>query len=110
MEGKPNYKTKQRTQLLDYMKTVPGQHITVNDVCDYLHRQGVNIGQTTVYRQMERMVDEGLVQKYVIDVSSPACFEYVPEQDVSVHNVFERADNLMYARKQQLKSMGARTR
>ncbi len=79
MEGKPNYKTKQRAQLLDYLKTVPGQHITVNDVCDYLHRQGVTIGQTTVYRQMERMVDEGVVNKYLIDANSPACFEYVPE-------------------------------
>ena len=81
MTGKPNYKTKQRTQLLDYMKTVPGKHITVNDVCDYLHRQGVSIGQTTVYRQMERMVDEGIMNKYVLDANTPACFEYVPESD-----------------------------
>ncbi len=81
MATKPNYRTKQREQLLDYMKTVPGEHITVGDVCDYLHRQGVSIGQTTVYRQMERMVDEGLVQKYVIDINSPACFAYIPEDD-----------------------------
>ena len=36
--------------------------------------------------------------------------DYVPERDGSVHAVFERADNLMYTRKQQLKSMGARSR
>ena len=67
MGTKPNYKTKQREQLLDYMKTVPGKHFTVNDVCEYLHRQGSTIGQTTVYRQIEKMVDEGIMQKYVID-------------------------------------------
>lgn len=36
--------------------------------------------------------------------------DYVPERDKTVHAVFERADNLMYTRKQQLKSMGARSR
>ena len=80
MGTKPNYKTKQREQLLDYMKTVQGKHITVNDVCEYMHRQGSTIGQTTVYRQMERMVDEGIMQKYVIDANSPACFEYVGQE------------------------------
>ena len=79
MGTKANYKTKPREQLLDYMKTVPGKHFTVNDVCEYLHRQGSTIGQTTVYRQIEKMVDEGIMQKYVIDANSPACFEYVPE-------------------------------
>jgi diguanylate cyclase (GGDEF)-like protein len=36
--------------------------------------------------------------------------DYAPGHDGSVHAVFERADNLMYTRKQQLKSMGARSR
>ena len=31
---------------------------------------------TTVYRQLDKMVNEGLVAKYVIDGSSSACFEY----------------------------------
>jgi Fur family ferric uptake transcriptional regulator len=38
---------------------------------------GSPIGTATVYRQLERMVDEGLVQKYTIDANTPACFEYV---------------------------------
>jgi len=35
---------------------------------------------------------------------------YEPEHDESFHEVFKRADGLMYERKQQLKSMGAVTR
>ena len=34
--------------------------------------------------------------------------EYVPGQDKNVHDVFERADALMYKRKIQLKGMGAK--
>lgn len=75
MSGK--YKTKQREELIEYLETVPGEHITVTDVCDHFKGKGLPIGQTTVYRQLERMVDEGLVGKYIIDNGTSACFEYL---------------------------------
>ena len=36
--------------------------------------------------------------------------DYIPGRDRDFHAVFQRADNLMYSRKQQLKSLGARSR
>ena len=36
--------------------------------------------------------------------------DFVPGQDTNLHAVFQRADSLMYSRKQQLKTMGARSR
>lgn len=78
--AKSKYKTKHREELLAYLKTVPGIHITVGDVCSYFKERGMAIGQTTVYRQMERMVDDGVVNKYIIDANSPACFEYIGEE------------------------------
>ena len=79
MNLKPKYRTKQREKLLEYMKTAPGKHITARDVCRYFNEQGTPIGQATVYRQLECMVNEGIVNKYIIDVGSPACFEYIGE-------------------------------
>ena len=38
---------------------------------------GISIGTTTVYRQLDRMVEQGLVAKYVVDGTSSACFEYL---------------------------------
>ena len=78
MDERTRYKTRQRDLLQEYLETVPGVHITVQDVCSHFHEIGVPIGQTTVYRQLERMVDEGLVNKYIVDSHSPACFEYLP--------------------------------
>ena len=43
-------------------------------------------------------------------VASLGMAEYEPGNDASFHEVFKRADGLMYERKQQLKSMGAATR
>ena len=76
MTTRSKYKTKQREILLDYLESVPGIHITASDVCEYFKSQGAPIGQSTVYRQLESLVDEGLVSKYTIDSGSPACFEY----------------------------------
>ena len=80
MNSKAKYKTKQREMLLGYFETVPGIHVTAADVCDYLKAQGASIGQSTVYRQLENLVDEGIIKKYIIDGNSPACFEYVDRQ------------------------------
>jgi Fur family ferric uptake transcriptional regulator len=58
MNSRSKYKTKQREILLDYFKLVPGVHITASDVCDYLKEHGAPIGKSTVYRQLESLVDE----------------------------------------------------
>ena len=87
--------------LLRYLETVPGVHITVNDVCEYFKEMGAPIGQSTVYRRLEKLVDEGLVNKYVIDVNSPACFEYVSpdshrDAEVCYHCKCEKCGKLIH--------------
>ena len=74
------YQTKQRVELLAYLERMSGQHITVNDACEYFKAQGKSVGTTTIYRQLEKMVDQGIVTKYMIDLKSPACFELVREE------------------------------
>ena len=76
---KPKYKTRQRELLIDYLKTVPGKHITAGDICEYFKIQGSPIGQSTVYRQLEELVNEGLLNKYNLSSSGAACFEYIGE-------------------------------
>ena len=112
MNSKSKYNTRQREVLLDYLETMPGTHITVNDVCEYCKNQGKPIGQSTVYRQLERMVDEGLVNKYIIDANSPACFEYVPEQEqvdleMCFHCKCERCGKLIHLRCEELAGIAA---
>ena len=42
---------------------------------------GSSIGTATVYRQLEKLVSEGLLNKYLVDEGSSACYEFVPEKD-----------------------------
>ena len=76
MGQRSNYKTSQRDILLDYLESVKNTHITAGDVCEHFKSCGASIGQATVYRRLEKLVDEGLATKYIIDTNSPACFEY----------------------------------
>ena len=78
---KAQYQTKQMAELLAFLKSVPGSHITVNDICDHFKKEGITVGMTTVYRHLERMVKQGVVAKYIIEGSSSACFEYIGGQD-----------------------------
>ncbi|MCR5509703.1 MAG: transcriptional repressor [Lachnospiraceae bacterium] len=76
MSERTKYNTKHRDRILRYLEGVQGKHITAADVCDHFRDQGDTIGQSTVYRQLERLVDEGVLNKYTIDINTPACFEY----------------------------------
>ena len=80
MAVKAQYQTKQMAKLLSYLRTVQGTHVTVADVCSYFKGQGINIGTTTVYRNLEKMVEQGLVAKYTVDGTSSACFEFLGEE------------------------------
>ena len=77
MGTKAPYQTKQMKQILAYLQTIEGTHVTAADVCSYFKEQGINVGTTTVYRNLEKMVEQGLVAKYNVDGTSSACFEYL---------------------------------
>ena len=84
MKAKGQYNTNQRKELQSYLETIAGEHTTVAEICGHFSALGKSIGTSTVYRQLERLVDEGLVEKYIVDASSPACFVYVGEHITNV--------------------------
>lgn len=110
MNSRSKYKTKQREILLDYFKTVPGVHVTASDVCDYFKSHEVPIGKSTVYRNLENLVDEGVITKYIIDANSPACFEYAAqgshnEEAVCYHCKCEKCGKLIHLHCEELEEI-----
>ncbi len=110
MKSRSKYKTKQRDILLDYLETMPGTHVTAGDVCDYFKCRGASIGQSTIYRHLENLVDEGILNKYTIDGSTPACFEYVnpsshKEDEVCFHCKCVKCGKLIHLRCEELEAI-----
>lgn len=83
MNSRGKYKTKQYDELLTYVRSMPGKHFTVNDIHNHMKEQGKAIGATTLYRHLDRMVDEGLVSKYTVDPRTPACYEYIGNDHIT---------------------------
>ena len=78
------YKTKQKAQIVAFLESVRGEHLTAKDMQERLAAQGVQLGTATLYRQLERLVNEGTVRKYALGPGNGACFEYVG-QDACTH-------------------------
>ncbi len=76
MAVKKHYQTKQQKAIEDYISGTT-EHFTVADVCAHFRGESKSLGAATVYRALERLMEEGKVKKYIIDEQSAACFEYV---------------------------------
>ena len=74
------YKTKQQELLLSCFKAMQGRHFTAEDVSAYFQKQNISIGIATIYRQIEKFVAMGVVQKYFLGEQNAACFQYMGEE------------------------------
>ena len=81
---KSAYRTKQQDLLISYMNKTHGKHFTAEDVHVHFEKKGITIGIATIYRQLEKCVEQGTVIKYFIDEHSAACFEYMGEDSSCV--------------------------
>ena len=84
MERKISYKTRWQDEILKYFREVAQGHVTASDVYEYFRANGHTIGMTTVYRQLDNLVSTGNLNKYTIEVGSPACYEYVNNQETEL--------------------------
>ena len=71
-----SYMTRQQKAVLSCIESVHGG-ASAAELAELLHARGDSVGLTTVYRQLERLVEEGRVNKYIVDGSNAAYFEYV---------------------------------
>ena len=71
------YNTKQRELILSCLRENKDNHVTVDDIMDYLKDKGAAVGKTTVYRSLDNFVKEGIVQKYNAVERMGACYQYV---------------------------------
>ena len=85
MAGKSTYRTRAQEELISYLKASPGRHHTAAEIKEYFSGQDRPIGTATIYRQLERFVEEGSIRKYVLGPGDCACYAYVPDQQCASH-------------------------
>ena len=107
---KAAYKTKQQELLFSYLREMQGKHFTAEDVRAHFEEKKLSIGIATIYRQLEKLVAEGTIQKYFIDDHSAACFEYAGETCNSAEQHFhlkcELCGRLIHLECEELEELG----
>ena len=89
-----NYKTKQRANILDYLKQNNEKHITAEDIINYFKKNGTPIGKSTIYRYLDNLVKENIIRKYVsAENGTAACFQYINNQDECTNHYHMKCTN-----------------
>lgn len=81
---KAEYNTRQRALILDFLKE-NSAHVSARDIILHLQEQGVSIGTATVYRTLDKLCEQGVVKKFVIDERSGACYQYIQGAECDEH-------------------------
>ena len=87
MKNDSGYNTRQKEKLLSYLISNKDEHTNVAGISAYLAAEGTPVGTATIYRQLDRLVEQGLVRRYAIDGKTGACYQYV-DSDAGCHQHF----------------------
>lgn len=86
MKRDSGYNTKQKEKLLNFLISNKDKHTNVQQISAYLSSEGTALGTATIYRQLDRLVEQGEVRKYIIDEKTGACYQYIDSpQDCKSH-------------------------
>ena len=75
------YNTRQKEKLIDYLIRNKEKHTNVQEISAYLSSEGSPLGTATIYRQLDKLVEAGVVRKFVIDGKMGACYQYIENTD-----------------------------
>ncbi|MEM1483245.1 Fur family transcriptional regulator [Oscillospiraceae bacterium PP1C4] len=81
MNMESGYKTRQRELILDFLTANKERHLSVDEMMDYLRGQKSPVGKSTIYRYLDRLVEQGRVRKYFLEEGKGACFQYADDPD-----------------------------
>lgn len=76
MQTQRRYHTKQQELILDCIKRKKGKFYSIEQFMTYLQQEGFRIGQTTVYRALERLTEDGVVMKIPSLDGKPARYSF----------------------------------
>lgn len=85
MSSKKQYKTKQGLRILKCLEENKNQHMNVEQLMSALQKSGESVSQATVYRNLDKLVDSGLVLKFFISERIGACYQFA-DKDSECNN------------------------
>ena len=77
------YNTEKRTELLNFLKSLGGQALTADEICNGILKDGR--GRSTVYRLISRLVDEGSLRRISDGRTRRVTYQYIYSGSCAEH-------------------------
>ena len=103
------YNTRQKREMLGFLKERGLKHFSVDDVVFEMRDRGEKIGRSTVYRYLEQLAEQGAVRKYQ-SVQGVTQYQHVYDDmacDAHFHMMCSKCGNLFHV---DCRLMGALTK
>lgn len=86
MARSDGYKTKGRKLILDYLERNKERTTTAAEIQKYMEQQGNPVNVSTIYRNLDVLVNQGQIMKFVADKGEKSTYQYIePEHDCHRH-------------------------
>lgn len=84
---KEKYNTKQRTKIIDYLKANQNTNVTADDILKHFNsgNSANKIGKATIYRNLNSLVEENIIKKYMLEDRNCSCYQFVENKHCEEH-------------------------
>lgn len=79
MREKKAYQTRQKQLILAMLQGKQNEHVNAEQILSHLREIGESVGLTTVYRNLDKLVQDGVIIKYVGLDGASASYQYIGE-------------------------------
>lgn len=86
MARSDGYRTKGRQLILSYLEATKERTVSVSEIQEFMEQQGNPVNVSTIYRNLDALVAQGKVMKFVADKGDKSTYRYIePEHDCHKH-------------------------
>ena len=72
-----NYRTKCKDGIMEYLEKNKEQSFCAYDIHSYLQNQDMQVNITTIYRNLDKLTDQGILMKYKTSEDESFRYQYV---------------------------------
>lgn len=76
-----NYRTKSRERILLFFQNHKEQIVSAANIHDFLKKEGKEVNLATIYRNLDKMTEDGVLMKYKDSHEDKAVYQYVGKHE-----------------------------
>ena len=74
------YDTKQKGYILEILKENKEKHLNSEEILTLLKEKNYKVSQATLYRYLDKLLEQNIIRKYTTNHLSKSCFQYIDDK------------------------------